>query len=110
MTLRPENFTEQAREALAASQQLAQEYRHAQWDLEHLLLAMLQQKDSVPLQVLKEMNVDATGLERRIESSLARTPKLQSEATQMYQTPRIVRALQSAKNEADRFKDEYVGT
>ena len=56
------------------------------------------------------MNVDAAALQHRVESALARTPKLQNVATQMYQTPRIMRALQSAKNEAHHFKDEYIGT
>lgn len=41
MAMRPESFTEQAREAVGHSQQLVQEYRH-EGDLEHLLLALLE--------------------------------------------------------------------
>ncbi len=52
MTLRRENFTEAAQEAIGASQQLVRRYRHAQWDLEHLFLALLEQDEGVPAQVL----------------------------------------------------------
>ncbi|HIE70008.1 MAG TPA: ATP-dependent Clp protease ATP-binding subunit, partial [Planctomycetes bacterium] len=39
-----------------------------------------------------------------------RTPKLQYEPTQMYATPRVARLVQDAKTEADRLKDEFIGT
>ena len=42
MVLKPDNFTEQAQEVLAASQELVQQYRHSQWDVEHIFLALLQ--------------------------------------------------------------------
>ncbi len=42
MVLRPENFTEQAQEVLNASQELMRQYRHNQWDVEHIFLALLQ--------------------------------------------------------------------
>ena len=41
MVLKPDNFTEQAREVLAKSQEVMRRYRHGQWDVEHMLLAVL---------------------------------------------------------------------
>ena len=58
MTLRRENFTEAAQEAIGASQQLVRRYRHAQWDLEHLFLALLEQEEGVPAQVLRKLGAD----------------------------------------------------
>jgi len=40
----PEKFTEQAQEVLAASQELVRRYHHNQWDVEHILLALLEQQ------------------------------------------------------------------
>ena len=34
--MRQERFTEQAQEALQASQQMAMQYKHSQWDVEHI--------------------------------------------------------------------------
>ena len=42
--MKQERFTEQAQEALASSQELVRQYRHSQWDVEHILLAMLLQE------------------------------------------------------------------
>ena len=42
--MKQERFTEQAQEVLAASQELVRGYRHSQWDVEHFLLALLQQE------------------------------------------------------------------
>ena len=39
--LKPDRFTEQAQEVLADSQRLAQEYKHSQWDVEHIFVALL---------------------------------------------------------------------
>jgi ATP-dependent Clp protease ATP-binding subunit ClpC len=110
MVLKPENFTESAQEALAHSQELVRRYRHAQWDVEHVFLALLEQAEGVPVQVLKELGADVGAIKSRLEEALERTPKLQYEPTQIYQTPRAARLVGTAKAEADRLKDEYVST
>ena len=108
--MKSDNFTESAEEALRYSQELVRRYRHAQWDVEHVFLALLEQEDSVPLQVLRELEIDVTSLKSDLEAALERTPKLQYEPTQMYATPRVERLVQAAKTEADRLKDEFIGT
>jgi ATP-dependent Clp protease ATP-binding subunit ClpC len=42
--MRQERFTEQAQEALQTSQQMAMQFKHSQWDVEHILLALLVQQ------------------------------------------------------------------
>ena len=109
-TLRPENFTEAAREAIGASQQMVRQYRHAQWDLEHLFLALLQQEEGVPAQVLGEMGADPAAIRAQVAAALERAPRLDYEPSQIYPTPRAARVFENAKAEADRMKDEYIGT
>ncbi len=109
MVLKPENFTEQAQEVLSNSQALVRQYRHGQWDVEHILLALLQLEKGVPVEIMESLGVNVDSIKARVEEALGHTPKLEHETTQIYATPRAVRAVENAKAEADRLKDEYVG-
>ena len=110
MVLRRDNFTESAQEALTNSQELVRRYRHPQWDLEHLFLALLEQEEGVPEQVLRKLGVDPNAIKSRLSETLEQAPRLQYEPTEIYQTPRSARLLENAKAEVDRLKDEYIGT
>jgi ATP-dependent Clp protease ATP-binding subunit ClpC len=63
--LRQERFTEQAQEVLAASQELVGRYRHNQWDVEHVLLALLEQEKGITKEILRELRVDVEGVKRK---------------------------------------------
>ena len=52
--MKQEKFTEQAQEALASSQQLVRQYKHNQWDVEHILMALLQQEKGLVSDIIKE--------------------------------------------------------
>jgi len=106
----PERFTEQAQEVLAASQELVRHYRHSQWDVEHILLALLEQEKGITNDILQQLGVDVEALKRRVEAALSRFPKVTYEATQIYATPRISQLLENAAREADRLKDEFIST
>jgi len=106
----PEKFTEQAQEVLATSQEFVRRYRHNQWDVEHILLALLEQQRGITRDILKELGVDAEAVRRQVEKTLEAFPKVAYEGTQIYATPRIPRLLEGARQEADRLKDEFIST
>jgi len=108
--LKPERFTEQAQEVLAASQELLRRYRHNQWDVEHILLALLEQEKGVTRDILQMLDVDVESVKQRVEATLDSFPKVAYEAGQIYATPRISALLENANREADRLKDEFVST
>ncbi|MGB2855211.1 MAG: AAA family ATPase [Dehalococcoidia bacterium] len=108
--MKPPKFTEQAQEVLAASQELVRQFRHSQWDVEHILLALLQQEGGVTAEILKEMGVEIEPVVERVQQALERSPRLGYEGGQIYITPRIEKLHQDALSEADRFGDEFVGT
>jgi ATP-dependent Clp protease ATP-binding subunit ClpC len=93
---------------LAASQEMVRQQRHSQWDVEHVLLALLQHPDGLAGQVLERAGADVERLRDRVASVLAQSPKLSYDVVQIYTTPRIVRMLETANAEAERLKDEYV--
>ncbi|MDE3096906.1 MAG: AAA family ATPase [Chloroflexota bacterium] len=107
--MRQDRFTQQAQEVLAASQEMVRQQRHSQWDVEHVLLALLQHQDGLAGRILDAMQVDVRALTQRVADTLARGPKLAYDVVQVYTTPRIVRMLETANAEAERLKDEYVG-
>jgi len=106
----PERFTDQAQEVLAASQELVRRYHHSQWDVEHVLLALLEQEKGITRDILQELGVDIEAVKRRVEAIVGGFPKMAYEGTQIYATPRIPRLLENAGQEADRLKDEFVST
>jgi ATP-dependent Clp protease ATP-binding subunit ClpC len=108
--MKPPRFTEQAQEVLAASQELVRQFRHSQWDVEHILLALLQQEGGVTAEILKEMNIEIEPVRERVAKALEGSPAAAYEVAQIYPTPRIESLLRAASGEADRFNDEFVGS
>ena len=107
--MRQDRFTEQAQAVLQSSQQLVREQRHAQWDVEHVFLAIAQLPEGVARDVLDDLGVNAAALVARIQRHLDQSPKLTHDVVQIYTTPRIVQMLEAANTEADRLKDQFVG-
>ncbi len=74
MVLRPDQFTERAREAIQRSQQLLVGYRHSQWDTEHVLVALLEQPDGVAADLFSQMGVSADSMRASVEQILEAAP------------------------------------
>src|SRR3990172_5452431 len=108
--MRQDKFTEQAQEALAASQELVRRFRHSQWDVEHILLALLSQEGGLTGDIFRKLGVDPALVKQRVEAGLNAAPKLSHEGAQVYMTPRVVRLFEAANAEAERLKDEFIGT
>ena len=107
--MRQDRFTEQAQQVIQASQQMVREQRHSQWDVEHVLLALLRQREGLVPDLLARLGVDPERATGRLEAELAKAPRLAYDVVQIYTTPRIVRMLEAANAEADRLQDDYVG-
>ena len=110
MVLRPEKFTEQAQQVLASSQEIVQRYQHSQWDVEHLLLALLELEHGLPVDILDNLGVSAESVTSSLRDALERSPKIAHEDNQIYATPRAARLLDNARAESERMKDEFIGT
>ena len=110
MVLRPENFTEQAREVLRESQEIIRRYRHSQWDAEHILMALLQQEQGVPASILAELGADRESMLRRLHLLMDDMPWLQTPTNQIFMTPRAENTLARAKAEADRLSDDFISS
>jgi ATP-dependent Clp protease ATP-binding subunit ClpC len=107
-----DKFTNQSKQALAASQQILQRYHHNQLDVEHVMLALLEQKGGVIPRVLEEAGLHPDALLRQFERELGRRPQVQlgggGETEQIFVTPQFNHILDLALEAAGRFGDQYV--
>jgi ATP-dependent Clp protease ATP-binding subunit ClpC len=105
-----DDFTEQAQEAISDSHEMVRVMRHSQWDVEHLVLALIRNTNGVPYQLLTQLGIDVAIVISDFEEVLAGSPKLFHEGAQIYPTPRVTGILESARDEASRLHDDYIGT
>ena len=109
--MRFEQLTERARDAMQRAQQIMAERQHTQLDVEHLLLALLDQPDGVVPRLLGQAGADPGALRDDLQAELSRRPRVTGPAAapgQVMVTQRLARLLDAAEREAGRLKDEYV--
>ena len=108
--IRFEKFTVKAQEAMQAAQSLADQHNHQSMEPEHLLLALLQQREGVVGPVLAKLGARPEVIQRALEQALERLPTVRGGGGQHYLGERLRAALERAQAEAERLKDEYVST
>jgi ATP-dependent Clp protease ATP-binding subunit ClpB len=104
-----DRLTIKAQEALQTAQNLARERSHQELDCEHLLLALVQQPDSLVPELLEKLGVPAAKLTEDLTQELARRHKVQG-ASDVYAGQALKQALESAEAEARKLKDDYIST
>jgi ATP-dependent Clp protease ATP-binding subunit ClpB len=108
--MRYDKLTLKAQEALQEADSLAHSHNHANIDVEHLLMALLEQKDGVLPPLLDAIGADAGELTQTVQKELTGKPKIYGDAAQIAMTPQLSRTLNRAEKEADALKDEYTST
>jgi len=108
--MRLDKLTTKSQEALQQAQVLAEKRNHQAIDVEHLLFALLGQKEGVVLALLQKLGVAADILTGRLQKALERLPQVSGGAGQSFITPRLKKVLEEAEAEAQALKDEYVST
>ncbi|WP_298781280.1 ATP-dependent chaperone ClpB [uncultured Fretibacterium sp.] len=104
-------LTTKSQSALAAAQDIAAARSHQQVDVEHLMLALLQDAEGLIPRMLRRMEVDPKVLEKLVSDEVARMPRVSgsgAEPGKVYVTPRLNRLLVAAEERAKALKDEYV--
>ncbi|MBI3621572.1 MAG: ATP-dependent chaperone ClpB [Nitrospirae bacterium] len=108
--MRPDQLTVKAQEALQSAQQTAERRGHQQLDVEHLLLALVQQRDGLIPPLLKKLGVVPESLAAQLEQSLERVPGVSGAAAPLSAAPRLTTLFSQAEREADQLKDDYIST
>jgi ATP-dependent Clp protease ATP-binding subunit ClpB len=104
-----DKFTLKSQEAVEAAQEIAAKRKQQQIEIEHLVLALLDQQDGVVVPVIKKLGADPGRLRSDIEEALSRLPAVEG-LVQTYLSQGLNRLFDKAGEEAGRLKDEYISS
>jgi len=103
-------FTIKAQEAIQRAQEIAESKNQQEITPEHLLLALLEDKEGVPASILQNLGINHTQVINQISSELDKLPKVFGEGTQLYISNNLKKVLENAQKQAQNLKDEYIST
>ena len=106
--MRLDKLTTKSQEALQQAQSLAEKRNHQAIDVEHLLFALLGQKEGVVLSLLQKLGASTSSLTERLQKALDRVPQVTGSTGQTFITPRLKKIIEAAEAEAETLKDDYV--
>jgi ATP-dependent Clp protease ATP-binding subunit ClpB len=103
-------YTQKAQEAVARSQQIAQDYGHQAIEPVHLLLALLQQDDGVVPAVVTRVAGSTIALKDELVRDLEKRPKVQGSNVEVGLSRPASDVLNAAERYAKGMQDDYVST
>src|SRR5688500_1229500 len=107
--MHPDKFTMKTQAALQAAQSIAHQNQHQEIGGEHLVLALLQQEESLIPPLLQQLGVAIPAFASDINRELGRRAKVQGTSSrETFMGKELGRALDAAEAEAEKLKDEYV--
>lgn len=106
-----DKFTIKAQESIGEAQQMANSYNHQEIKEEHLLLALINQKEGVVPSILQKLEVNLEEIKAKLEGILESIPRVYGDSGgQQYMGGDLNDVLDTALQEAGKVKDEFVST
>ena len=101
-------LTTKSQEAIQEAQGIAIERGHPQLELEHLLSALLLDREGLVPRVLERLNCDATALESTCAEALAKFPETSGASSHPQPSPEFIKVLRHAEKSARKLGDDFV--
>lgn len=104
-------MTLKVQEALTAASSIAIRRNHQGIDVEHVLLALLEEPDGLAAPIIEETGVAVSAVKAAIGKALDRIPQVQASGPapgQIHLAQRTATLLSNAETEMQALKDEYV--
>jgi len=104
-------LTQKTQEALHDAQTKALRYGHTEVDVEHMLLALLDQPEGLVPRLLSGADVDVAALRGAVEKAIESKPRVSGPGAspgEVYVARALSQVLDAAQGEADRLMDDYV--
>ncbi len=105
-----QKFTQKSLEAIQDAQTIATQNQNSQIEQEHLLLALLEQEDSLIKELLKKIGI-SENFENELRGNIERFPKMTGGARKtdsIYISQDVDLVLSASEKIADKMKDEYI--
>ena len=100
-------FTEQAWDAIVKSQDVARRFKNQTLEVEHVVLALLNQEKGLALRIFDRANVDNARLQQQLESFASRQPKMAA-SDQLYLGRGLDVMLDQAQETREVWQDKYI--
>jgi len=107
--MRFDKFTIKAQEAFNDASNITLDNQQQQLDVEQLMLALINQKEGLTLQILQRLGANVPGIISRLEEEIDKIPRVAG-TEQLYMSQRINNVVEVAFNEMKQLKDEYLST
>jgi ATP-dependent Clp protease ATP-binding subunit ClpB len=108
--MRLDKLTIKAQEAVQAAHELAGSRGHQELTPEHLLAALLDQKDGVTGALLRKLGADPAMIREAVNRALDAQPQVRGSTADIYVGRRLSDLLEDASRQSKEFKDEYVSS
>ncbi|NJD53560.1 MAG: ATP-dependent chaperone ClpB [Candidatus Methanoperedens sp.] len=109
--MRFDRFTIKAQEAFQDAQAIALDRNQQQLEVEHLLLALINQNEGLTLQLLQKLGANTSGIISRLEDEISKLPRVEGAgAGQVYMSTRLNNVAEAAFSEMKKLRDEYLST
>jgi ATP-dependent Clp protease ATP-binding subunit ClpB len=103
----PNKFTDKAWEAIVKSQDVVRAYQQQQLDVEHLMIALLEEPTGLATRILGRCEVDPFRLQQQVEAFIQRQPKV-GKNEQLYLGRNLDMMLDRAEEARVRMKDSFI--
>ena len=108
--MRYDRFTLKAQESIQEAESLAHRFNHSSIEPDHILMALLEQRDGIIPPLLEKLGASTDELIDETQGVLNAKPKVYGEGGQVFLSPPANRVLHQAEQEAAGLKDEYTST
>ena len=103
-----DKFTEKSQEAFQAAHRIAGKMSHQQMDVEHVLLALLDQDRGLALSLLNKAEISGDAIKIRVQQELDKRPRVSGGNDQVAVSGRLNCLIGRAEDEAKKMKDDYI--
>ena len=104
-----EHYTDRLKGMVQNAQMLALREQHQRFLPEHMLAALLEDREGMAANLIKAAGGDPQTAQKETKAALAKHPKVQASGNeQMYMTPELARVFQQAEDIAKKSGDSFV--
>ncbi|GAB1540001.1 hypothetical protein NUACC21_26700 [Scytonema sp. NUACC21] len=103
----PNKFTDKAWEAIVKSQDIVRAYQQQQLDVEHLMIALLEEPTGLATRILTRCEIDPFRVQQQLEAFTQRQPKV-GKSDQLYLGRSLDLMLDRAEESRNRMKDGFI--
>jgi ATP-dependent Clp protease ATP-binding subunit ClpB len=103
-----DRYTERAQQAILSAQRIATDQQSPIFDAEHVLAALLEDEEGIPVATLRRLGADPAAVRMELAAALSRRARIEGGTLALDPRARVL--LERAEDEAKRLKDEFVST